>query len=68
MHEFLRADSSATFATRFGPTHDMRLIRQLPRDPRDYPILKLLSDMDQMISLCEFRPGPTPWGLFLVKA
>lgn len=67
MHDFLQADTSAMLETRFRGTHSIQVIRQVPRDPRAFPILQLLSDLDQMVSLCEFRPGRTPWGLFLAK-
>ena len=65
MHDFLRPDTSATLDRRFRSTHSTRIIPQSSRDLQAYPILSLLSEFDRMLSLCEHRPGATPWGLFL---
>lgn len=65
MHDFLRPDTSATLVNRFRSTHTIYVIPQSSRDPQAYPILESFSEYDRMFSLCELRPGPTPWGLFL---
>ena len=67
MHDFLRPETSATLDARFRATHTTRVILQSSRDPEAYPILQSFSEFDRLLCLCELRPGPTPWGLFLSK-
>lgn len=65
MHDFICAGASLTLQTRFRSTHSRSVIQPSVRDPAAYPILGSFSEFDRLFALCEFRPGPTPWGLFL---
>ncbi|HEY2411303.1 MAG TPA: 50S ribosomal protein L11 methyltransferase [Pirellulaceae bacterium] len=67
MHDFLTSNTSNTIVDRFRPTHNTRVIAQSSRDPADYPVLESLNEFERLFALCEFRPGPTPWGLFLAN-
>jgi SAM-dependent methyltransferase len=67
MHDFLQPTISSTLDARFRPTHTTCIIPQTSRDPQAYPILESFSDFERLFALCEFRGGPTPWGLFLSK-
>ncbi len=66
-HDFLVPDVSATLLNRFRATHTTTVISQSSRDPQSYPILDSLTDFERLFALCEFRPRPTPWALFLVN-
>jgi hypothetical protein len=67
MHDFLAPNTSTTLVNRFQSTHNTRIITHTSRDPLTYPVLQSLNDFEQLFALCEFRPGPTPWGLFLAN-
>ena len=68
MHDFLGPDTSSILQTRFRSTHTTTIIPPSGRDLSAYPILESFSEFDRVFALCEFRPGPTPWGLFLSNA
>jgi len=65
MHDFLVPTASATLLNRFRATHTTSIISKSSGDPQSYPILDSLTDFERLFALCEFRPGPTPWALFL---
>jgi hypothetical protein len=65
MHDFLAPETSSTLLNRFRPTHDCRLVSPMAREPANYPVLESLNEFERLFALCEFRPGPTPWGVFL---
>lgn len=67
MHDFLRSETSSTLVNRFRSTHATRVIRESSRDFHAYPVLESFNEYDRLLALCELRPGPTPWGLFLAK-
>jgi ribosomal protein L11 methylase PrmA len=67
MHDFLAPHTSSTLVNRFRPTHETRVIEQSSRDPLNYPVLESLNEFERLFALCEFRPGPTPWGLLLAS-
>ncbi len=67
LHDFIHPDIDPTLETRFRSTHARRFIPQTSRDSLAYPILEPLSDFERTFAMCEFRPGPTPWALFLAN-
>lgn len=65
MHDFICPGASTTLETRFRSTHTTTIIPPSGRDLSAYPVLESFSELDRVLAMCEFRPGPTPWGLFL---
>jgi len=61
LHDCFKPGTSAAIAARFERTHDVQLIPQAGRNPNAYPCMRGLHQFDQQVSVCEHRPGPTPW-------
>jgi hypothetical protein len=68
MHDCYAPNTSATLVNRFRASHNIRVISQASRDWRSYPVLESLNEFERLFALCEFRPGPTPWGVFLANS
>ena len=68
LHEFLDPLITERMTRRFSETHDIELISHGPRDPNEFPLLRGLSQLDQMLSMHEGRPGPTPWAFLRARA
>jgi hypothetical protein len=67
LHDFVHRNIGELLAARFKDTHSRQFIPQTSRDTLAYPILEPLSDFERLYAVCEFRPGPTPWALFLAN-
>jgi len=63
MHDCYDSTISQELIGRFSPTHRISIIQTALPDPTRYDALANMSQIDQMITLCEFRPGPTPWAV-----
>ncbi|CAM9971646.1 unnamed protein product [Chrysoparadoxa australica] len=51
----------------FRPTHRLDLIETGARDIRDFPDLRTMEHLDQLLAFWEHRRGPTPWVLMMAK-
>jgi SAM-dependent methyltransferase len=61
MHDFIEPTTSQQLATRFAATHHCTLIGHAGRNPYVAPSLSRMGQFEQMLLICEYRPGPTPW-------
>ena len=60
-HDFIDRSITQTLQARFLPTHDLRIVREGPRDPNAYPMLARLGSLDRWLTVCEFRPEVMHW-------
>jgi hypothetical protein len=67
LHECFEPGIAHRVAQRFAQSHHIRAIGHEPRDARRYPSLQSFVEFDRAIAMCEFRPGPTPWGVMVPK-
>lgn len=51
----------------FEDTHRFQQINHAERNPHLYPCLAAFSHLDKWLCCCEYRPCPTPWGVYLRK-
>lgn len=60
-HNMYRPGVTLRLMERFGPSHDIELIRNAPRITARPKWLEELSHLDQLIAVWEWRARPTPW-------
>jgi hypothetical protein len=60
-HDFLDAPISDILRARFEGSHEIQEIREGPRDPNAYALLRDLDGLDRFIAVCEFRPKTMSW-------
>jgi hypothetical protein len=71
LHEFAVPDIQATIEERFGPTHDVEIVRTEKRYVGEFPRLMELpgvSYMDREMGVSEFRPVPMKWAVLTRRA
>jgi len=67
LHDFLTPSISSQIGERFAATHEVEILPHGGRNPADYPALRSCDQFVQLLAMCEFRPGPTPWALMRAK-
>lgn len=60
-HDVYRPGSLKELIRRFGPTHEIVLVRQQPKVFELPPWLQDLAHLDQLLAVWEWRLAPTPW-------
>jgi len=60
-HDFMNRTITPTLAKTLSAHHDPEHIREGPRDPAGYPVLRQLSSLDRALVTCEFRPEVMYW-------
>lgn len=61
MHDFIDPATSHQVAARFAATHQQKVIGHAGRNPYIAPALSRMGQFEQVVLMCEYRPGPTPW-------
>lgn len=52
----------------YWESHTLQLISHAGRDPNAFPLLQGISNFDQYLCLCEFRPAPSPWAVLIANS
>ena len=60
-HDLYRAGAMAEIVRRFGPTHQIEIVRQAPKTFDPPPWFDDLTHLDQLLAVWEWRARPTPW-------
>lgn len=68
-HDYIQKPELGTrFLASFEPSHTVEQIPHQGRNPNAFEVLKPLSQLVQWLCVCEYRPCPTPWGVFKAKS
>jgi len=60
-HDIYRPGALKEMIRRFGPTHQLTLVRQQPKVFELPTWLQELPHLDQLLAVWEWRQAPTPW-------
>lgn len=67
LHNLPEVGVNRRMLDRFSATHRLDLIEPGARDITDFPELRTLEHLDQLLAFWEHRRGPTPWVLMTAK-
>jgi hypothetical protein len=67
LHDCLVPGLSVAIPERFLESHDVTLVKHAGRAKPLPPLFEKLSQLDQLISVWEWRSGPTPWAIMLAR-
>jgi hypothetical protein len=60
-HDFIDRTITPGLTALLGENHDLGSLREGPRDPAQFPVLKSLGSLERWICVCEFRPEVMNW-------
>jgi len=66
-HDFVDPMITQSLQDIYQDTHDITIIREGPRDPSGFEVLKNLSSLDRGLAVCEFRPVAMHWLVAMAK-
>lgn len=67
-HDFKEANVAFTISERLAATHDIRCVREGPRDPSSIELLWGLNTMERYAAISEMRPSLMWWVVALAKS
>jgi hypothetical protein len=68
LHECFKPDITRKICARFEASHDIAFVPHGGRDVELPEFFQQLGHLDQLLSVWEWRTGPTPWAVMLRKA